>query len=430
MGRKLLLIAPTCDGEDVGEAWVSYQWASRLAERADVTLLTYHKRGARPASVQLPGVRVIEWQEMALFTRAERLNSMLKPSYVPFYFRARHWIKMALARGETFDVAHQPTPVAMRYPSPAAGLGIPLVIGPVGGALASPPGFAAEEGSNPWFMRLRAMDRYRLQFDPLLRASFETADCVLGIAPYVGEALASLSLKRLDFLSETALDSVSEPIVRPGGEHVVKLLYVGRLVRTKGVRDLVRAMHLLADLPVTLDIVGDGPDRSICEALAEELGLSSDRIIFHGWQPKAALGKFYRQADVFVFPSYREPGGNVALEAMSYSLPLIVVDRGGPGSAVTAECAIRLQVSTPESLAREVAESIRRLAADAALRNRMGQAAYRHVKATGLWSARIQRIEAIYDEIAASRGIVQQVGAVYPEQLSQEANGTDGLRQR
>ena len=50
---------------------------------------------------------------------------MLKPGYVPFYFRARRWIRQALARGERFDLAHQPVPVAMRYPSPVRRAGHP-----------------------------------------------------------------------------------------------------------------------------------------------------------------------------------------------------------------------------------------------------------------------------------------------------------------
>ena len=129
---QVLLIAPTCDGDDVGEAWVAFQWASRLARRHDVTVLTYHKRGKRTAAEQLPGVRVIEWIEPPLLGRAERLNSLLKPGYLPFYWRARRWIRAALAAGEHFDVAHQVSPVAMRYPSPAIGLGIPVVIGPTG----------------------------------------------------------------------------------------------------------------------------------------------------------------------------------------------------------------------------------------------------------------------------------------------------------
>ena len=137
---KLLIVAPTCDGQDVGEAWVAYQWVRRLAERHEVTLLTYHKRGKVPASDQLRGLRVIEWPEPAMFAHQERLNSMLKPGYLSFYIKARNWIRQALAAGDRFDLAHQLLPVAMRYPSPLTGLGIPFLIGPVGGSLDSPPG--------------------------------------------------------------------------------------------------------------------------------------------------------------------------------------------------------------------------------------------------------------------------------------------------
>ncbi len=114
----------------------------------------------------------------------------MQPGYVPFYIRARRWLRKRLAEGEQFDVAHQVVPVAMRYPSPAAGLGIPLLIGPVGGSLESPPAFADEEGATPWWQRLRALDAWRIRRDPLLRRTYESAACVIGVAPYVQEFLS------------------------------------------------------------------------------------------------------------------------------------------------------------------------------------------------------------------------------------------------
>src|ERR1035437_9289704 len=164
---RLLLVAPTCDADDVGEAWVAYQWASRLAEEHEVTLLTYFKRGRQPAGEQLRGLRVIEWQEPPLIGRAERLNSMLKPAYIPFYLRTRRWIRRAQANRETFDIAHQVTPVATRYPSPAAGFSFPLAAGPVGGRLPDPPGFKGEDTS-PCVVGLRSLDGFRLRHDPIL----------------------------------------------------------------------------------------------------------------------------------------------------------------------------------------------------------------------------------------------------------------------
>jgi glycosyltransferase involved in cell wall biosynthesis len=394
---RLLLIAPVCNGEDVGEAWVAFQWARLLAERCDVTLVTYHKRGARPAAEQLSGLRVIEWTEPPLIGRAERFNSIVHPVYFPFYFRARQWIRRALARGERFDIAHQPVPVALRYPSPLAGLGIPYVIGPVGGGLSTPAGFAGEEAqSAPWFMALRNIDGCRRRWDPWLRQSFQKASCVVGIAPYVRDQLARIPLQRFEIMSETGLDAVPESIDRSGRTGPLRLLFVGRLVRTKGARDLIRAMALMSDLELRLDIVGDGPERAVCEATIRDLGLER-RIVMHGWKAKSEVAQFYRKADVFVFPSYREPGGNVTLESMAFSLPLVVVDRGGPGSAVSDACAFRLSVSTPDALAGDIAGAVRKLATDPALRHRMGAAAYQHVVRTALWSSRVERMAGIYE---------------------------------
>lgn len=400
---KVLLIAPTADGEDVGESWVGFQWVRLLAEASDLTLLTSYKKGHTPPSRQIAGVRVIEWPEPPLVDKFERFNSLLQPGYVSFYARARRWIKKALAAGESFDVAHQVIPVAMRYPSPAVGLGIPLVIGPVGGSLSSPPAFVEEEGATPWYQRLRSVDRWRLHHDPLLRRTYEGAACVIGIAPYVGEHLDGLRLRRMAIMAETAINDVQPPIDRSDRTGTVKLLHVGRIVRTKGLRDLIRAMHEVRDLDVALDVVGQGNDRDACESLSEQLGLT-DRIVFHGAIPRAEVDAFYAGADAFAFPSYREPGGNVPLEAMSYGLPLIVCKRGGPGAETTDACAFRLAAESPQQLTADCAAAIRRLVQEPKFRLHMGAAGREHVATHHLWSARLERMLQIYNEVADSDG--------------------------
>jgi len=395
--HRLLLITSAVDGEDVGEAWSGFQWVSRLATRHDVTLLTMHRRDRTPPSRQLPGVRVIEWRDPKLLARQERFNSMLKPGWIPFYRRARVWIRGALARGERFDVGHQLLPLAMRYPSPLAGLGIPYLIGPVGGSLENPPGFA--DDTSAWYVRLRALDRFRLRRDPLLRRAYLDAGCVLGIAPYVREILGDLDVHRFEVMSDTGLKALPALGDRPSREAPVSLLYVGRLVRTKGLRDAIAALpHLTASASAVLEVVGDGPDRAACETLVQELGLEGT-VRFHGRQPRERVDDFYRAADVFVFPSYREPGGNVVLEAMGYGLPLVVSDRGGPASSVDETCAIRVHPETPDQYARELAVAITRLVDDRGLRQQMGGAARDRVADIALWDRKVERLEALYDEV-------------------------------
>lgn len=398
---NVLLIAPTCDGDDVGEAWVAYQWARNLSERHDVTLLTYHKRGRAPARDQVTAARVIEWTEPPLLGRAERLNSLMKPAYAAFYVRARRWIRRAIDEGERFDVAHQPVPVAMRYPSPAAGLGVPLLMGPVGGGLPSPAGFAEGGDTAPWYVRLRALDRWRLRHDLWLRRTYEGADCVLGIADYVRDNLSGLDIKRFEVMSETALEQLPDRVDRGGRRGPLRLLYVGRLVRTKGAREIVRALGLVSDLDLTLDIVGAGPELAACEAIAAELGLG-DRVTFFGARSRAEVADHYRAADVFVFPSFREPGGNVVFEAMGYGLPLIVADRGGPGSATDDSCAFRLPVTTAEAMVAGIAASVRSLATDPGLRLRMGAAGRARVQERALWSTKAESVGEIYSSISST----------------------------
>jgi glycosyltransferase involved in cell wall biosynthesis len=400
---KVLMVAPACDGQDVGESWVAFQWASLVARRFDLTLLTTYKRGHVPPSQQLPGVRVVEWSEPPLVGRVERLNSLMQPAYAPFYRRARGWIRGRLRAGERFDVVHQSVPVAMRYPSPARELGIPLVVGPVGGSLESPPGFVAEEGATPWYQRLRALDGWRIRHDPLLRSTYESADCVVGVAPYVQEFLSGLTLKRFELLSETAVHDVPPPVDRSGRTGPVRLLHVGRTVRTKGLRDVIRALAELRDLDVVLDVLGDGNDRAACEELVRSLDLG-ERVTFHGSVPRAEVDGFYERADVFVFPSYREPGGNVSLEAMSYGLPVVVCERGGPGANVSDACGFRLAAVSPEQLAADCAAAVRKLAEDRELRLRMGAAAREHVATTHLWEHRLDRMSELYASSAAVTG--------------------------
>ena len=399
---KVLLVATTINREDIGEAWVAYQWARHLAERVDLTVLTYRKRGAPEIGAQLPGVRVVEWMEPPAFGRLERLNSLLKPGYLSFRSKARAWIRQAERNGERFDIAHQVVPVAMRYPTPLSGWDFPYVIGPVGGSLESPSGFAASE-TGPWYLKLRALDRWRLRHDPWLRDTYQSAACVLAIADYVRTTLSGVPVHRLEIMSETGLTVAPKESERPlsaaiSAEQPLHLLFVGRVIRTKGARDLVAAMGLLRDLPVVADIVGDGFDLARCMELADALSVS-DRVRFHGRQGRESVDAFYRSADLFVFPSYREPGGNVVFEAMGHELPLVVCDVGGPAAAVDTNCAILLRAEEPDQLAMDLAAAIRRLANDPGRRLEMGRAARKRLLEVGMWPTKADRTVRLYEEL-------------------------------
>ena len=106
----------------------------------------------------------------------------------------------------------------------------------------------------------------------------------------------------------------------------VDLLYVGQLIRGKGVQLLIRAMALLKT-PRTLDIVGTGNMEPKLKALAERLGLGG-RVRFNGFQPKPQ--EWMARAACVVVPSFwQEPYGLVAAEAVALGRKVVAFAVGG-----------------------------------------------------------------------------------------------------
>jgi len=118
------------------------------------------------------------------------------------------------------------------------------------------------------------------------------------------------------------------------------ILFVGRLVRRKGVDLLLAAFNQLrAELPsARLDVVGDGPEMPRLLALASKLGLEG-AVTFHGALFGRRLWEVYARSSLLVLPSRQsaydvEGFGTVFLEAGMFGIPSIGTKTGGIPEAV------------------------------------------------------------------------------------------------
>ena len=100
------------------------------------------------------------------------------------------------------------------------------------------------------------------------------------------------------------------------------LLYLGRLAREKNCAELLRAMARFLEAPVTLLLVGDGPDRRPLEKLSQQLHLDG-HVVFAGMVPPDQVGRYYQLGDLFVSASTSETQGLTYLEALRAGLPLL-----------------------------------------------------------------------------------------------------------
>lgn len=148
------------------------------------------------------------------------------------------------------------------------------------------------------------------------------------------------------------------------GPDELVVLHVSRLVREKRLDTLTAALNRIT-VPHRAVIVGDGPDRRLAER-------ALPNAIFTGFLAGEELAAAYASSDIFVFPSDSESFGNVTLEAMASGLPCVCADATGSRSLVVAG---QTGFLAPADDADAFASHISKLAADPALRWRMGHAA-------------------------------------------------------
>jgi glycosyltransferase involved in cell wall biosynthesis len=118
------------------------------------------------------------------------------------------------------------------------------------------------------------------------------------------------------------------------------IVYVGRLVPEKGLRELLDAMATLAQTHprATLALVGEGPMRATLEAAAS--GALNGRVRLVGVQPPDVVATWMAASDLVTLPSYSEGHPNVLVEALACGRPVVATPVGGIPEVVDPSCSL------------------------------------------------------------------------------------------
>jgi glycosyltransferase involved in cell wall biosynthesis len=174
------------------------------------------------------------------------------------------------------------------------------------------------------------------------------------------------------------------------------VVFVGRLVREKGVEVLIDAMpHVLRRCPEAKLVVAGAGARDHLEARARSRGVDR-KVLFTGFLPEEDLSRLYGVADVAVFPSLYEPFGIVALEAMAAGAPVVSSDIGGLREVVThEETGVHTWANNPESLA----WGICRVLSDQTLARQLRRRGRREVQERYGWASVARETIGVYSEV-------------------------------
>lgn len=214
---------------------------------------------------------------------------------------------------------HRPRPqVLLCYQTLNSGL-----IGVIAQSLLGIPAIVSVRGNNEYLLRKSVINRL------LVPGIYRRARYLIVQSPRMLDDLhtqlrlagqATLS-DRLQPKTKVIPNGIRMPLdARSNG---TKVVYIGRLIRNKGVADLLQAVKQLPGVEVL--IVGDGPDRKRLESFAE--GMS---VTFTGQVMPSAVIDYLQQARILVLPSYLGDGlPNVILEAMACGIPVVATHTAG-----------------------------------------------------------------------------------------------------
>lgn len=219
----------------------------------------------------------------------------------------------------------------------------------------------------------------------VLKKSLNKADRVVAISKTVKESLMKWFTLPSEYISVIYNGVNTDKFVYTGKKSIstncLKIIYVGRLIKVKGVQITLNALALLPnDLKYEFTIVGNGGYKSELEQLSESLGIN-DKVFFVGEQ--SDVTKFLAEADIFIhMPVWEEGFGITVIEAMAAGLICVCADSGAIPEIITdgedgyivpkydsKELANKIMEIVNKRYVQDISQSARRRALDFSIEN-------------------------------------------------------------
>lgn len=416
---RVLIVAENASAQFGGEAALPLHHFRVLLRRGVPVWLLTHARVRDELLQRFPEAaeRMHFIEDSAFHRRMWRWGSRLpaRLDYLTTGFvsrlstqRAQRRLAQALIARHGIQIVHQPTPVSPREPSSLHGLGVPVVIGPMNGGMAYPPGFGRSRGR--WVSMAVGLGRLAAGLMNRLWPGKPRAAALLVANERTRQALPLGLGARARLLAENGVDLAlwRAPPATTAPPPVPRFVFMGRLVDWKAVDLLLQAFDTAArSAPMSLLVIGDGPEgqrlRELARAQARlaDVPGSAGQVHFAGWKPQAESAEMLRHSQALVLPSLWECGGAVVLEAMACGLPVLATAWGGPLDYLDEQCGLLVPPSSPQALVDGLARGLERLAGDPGLRQRLGAAGRQRVVQEFDWEIKVDRMLALYAELLA-----------------------------
>ena len=279
-----------------------------------------------------------------------------------------------------------------------------MVIGPLNGGLPWPKEYPElRQQEREWLVPFRGLYKHL----PYFKSTYKNLAAVISGSQHTATEVPSYFGGKRYLMAENGIDPGKFPIGEqwPAPTGRFRFITVGRMVPYKGIDMILEAMSGSELLRMCeLVVVGDGPQRPALEAQIKSFALTGN-VVLAGWKSQQELANELGRSQAFVFPSLREFGGGVVLEAMASGLPCIVADYGGPAELLDATCGIRVALRPRAQLVPDVRSAMEKLMSNPVLCTSMSLSGRTRVKEEFTWNAKAAKIVSIYYETVSGTSL-------------------------
>ncbi len=390
-----------------GEAILGWNLIKQLNRFHDITVLTrtYNKGGIERA-VDQENLNDVEFHYLTL----PKFLSVLKRNFLGFSLYYLLWqikaffLARKLYKKNHYDFFHHITFNNDWMPSfIGAFLPLPFIWGPMGGGQKVPRSFKKTiHWKNRINQNLRLAGQWFWRNTWFRRRCVKKALAIL-VCNTDTEDKIKTDEKKLYFYPVNGISSeeLNLPSSTQGEKpYQFSVIYAGRLDAIKGINLGIEAFYKFSRLfPEShFKIIGDGPERGRLEQLISSLNIKED-IELIPWMERGDLLEQLSLSDVLLFPSFRDGGGQVVIEAMACGKPVIGLNIGGPGFHIKKEWGIKIEPKNPGYTIQEMAKALEKLCLDGELREKMGEAGRRRTEEFYLWERLGDQLQRIYQEV-------------------------------
>ncbi len=281
-------------------------------------------------------------------------------------------------------------------------LPIPYIRGPGGGAHRVPKSFLVnysfKERLAQW---VRSAGQWVFRHDPFFIMGQNRARVILVCNREAFDALPKKWQKKASFFPVNGISKEDLALFNSQQEKRIGpflLLSAGKFIKIKGFDLAIRAFKVFIDkvADAKLVIIGDGPELQHLKNLIGRLHLEKN-VFLEAWLPRPSLLRKMIDSDVFIFPSLRDGGGNVVVEAMAQGKPIICFDMAGPGFHVNETCGIKIPPENPSQAIGDMAAAMEKLYYNEVLRSALGSGARKRAEGFYAWDILREKLKNIYE---------------------------------